>query len=199
MKTLTSDLAGKTDGLLTISGVNIDLSEISPLLSGTLSSDGQATQTVTLEVYDDIDTYVGQSINFTGYVYKTKDFNDTQFVLARDMLINSDSQSVVVGFLCNYDNTQNLKEGTWVNVTGQIIKGYYHDEIPIIHINKLKETNKPEEASQMGRFFSLYFFKPPRSASVPLDRHSTEPNRHAALQNEKAAVVIREAEAGVWG
>ena len=55
MKTLTSDLAGKTDGLLTISGVNIDLSEISPLLSGTLSSDGQATQTVTLEVYDDID------------------------------------------------------------------------------------------------------------------------------------------------
>ena len=97
------------------------------------------------QVYDDIDTYVGQSINFTGYVYKTKDFNDTQFVLARDMLINSDSQSVVVGFLCNYDNTQNLKEGTWVNVTGQIIKGYYHDEIPIIHINKLEETNKPEE------------------------------------------------------
>lgn len=55
MKTLTSDLAGKTDGLLTISGINIDLSEISPWLSGTLSSDGQATQTVTLEVYDDID------------------------------------------------------------------------------------------------------------------------------------------------
>lgn len=55
MKTLTANLAGKTDGLLTISGVNIDLSEISPFLSGTLSSDGQATRTVTLEAYDDID------------------------------------------------------------------------------------------------------------------------------------------------
>ena len=97
------------------------------------------------QVYNDIDTYIGQSINFTGYVYKIKDFNDTEFVLARDMLINSDSQSVVVGFLCNYDDAKNLKEGTWINVTGQIIKGYYHDEIPVIDINKIKETTKPEE------------------------------------------------------
>ena len=97
------------------------------------------------EIHDDIDNYVGQSINFTGYVYKLKDFSDTEFVLARNMLINSDSQSVVVGFLCNYEDAKNLKEGTWINVTGQIIKGYYHDEIPVIDINKLEETNKPEE------------------------------------------------------
>lgn len=97
------------------------------------------------QVYDDVDTYIGQSINFTGYVYKTEDFKDTQFVLARDMLINSDSQSVVVGFLCSYENAKNFKEGTWVNVTGTIIKGYYHDEIPVIDINKIEETNKPEE------------------------------------------------------
>lgn len=97
------------------------------------------------QVYDDIDTYVGQSINFTGYVYKTKDFNDTEFVLARDMLINSDSQSVVVGFLCNYEDAKNLKEGTWINVTGQIIKGYYHDEIPVIDINKIEQATRPEE------------------------------------------------------
>ena len=97
------------------------------------------------QVYDNVDTYIGQSINFTGYVYKTKDFNDTEFVLARDMLINSDSQSVVVGFLCNYKDAKNLKEGTWINVTGQIIKGYYHDEIPVIDINKIEETTKPAE------------------------------------------------------
>ena len=97
------------------------------------------------QVYDDLDTYIGQSINFTGYVYKINDFNDTEFVLARDMLINSDSQSVVVGFLCNYEYAKNLKEGTWINVTGEIIKGYYHDEIPVIDINKIEETSKPEE------------------------------------------------------
>lgn len=107
--------------------------------------DGSNYTNLLKQVYDNVDTYVGQSINFTGYVYKTKDFNDTEFVLARDMLINSDSQSVVVGFLCNYEDAKNLKEGTWINVTGQIIKGYYHDEIPVIDINKIEETNKPEE------------------------------------------------------
>lgn len=97
------------------------------------------------QVYDNIDTYVGQTINFTGYVYKINDFNDTEFILARNMLINSDSQSVVVGFLCSYENAKNLKEGTWVNATGTILKGYYHNEIPVIEINKIEQTNKPEE------------------------------------------------------
>ena len=97
------------------------------------------------QVYDDIDTYIGQTINFTGYVYKTNDFNDNQFVLARDMLINSDSQSVVVGFLCSYDKAKDFKNGKWVNISGKIIKGYYHDEIPVIDINTIEETSKPEE------------------------------------------------------
>lgn len=97
------------------------------------------------QVYDNIDSYIGQSINFTGYVYKINDFKDTQFVLARDMLINSDSQSVVVGFLCTHENAKEFKHGTWVTVTGTIIKGYYHDEIPVIDINNIEETEKPEE------------------------------------------------------
>lgn len=107
--------------------------------------EGKNYTNILKQVYDNIDTYVGQTINFTGYVYKINDFNDTEFILARNMLINSDSQSVVVGFLCSYPNAKSLKEGTWVNATGTIIKGYYHNEIPVIEINKIEETNKPEE------------------------------------------------------
>ena len=110
------------------------------------------------QVYDDIDTYVGQSINFTGYVYKLSDLKDSEFVLARDMLINSDSQSVVVGFLCSYDNAKNFKEGTWVNVTGEIIKGYYHNEIPVIDIKEIKETKEPEE---------VFVYPPDNSTYIP--------------------------------
>lgn len=109
------------------------------------------------QVYDNVDTYIGQTINFTGYVYKTYDLKESEFVLARDMLINSDSQSVVVGFLCSYDNAKDFKEGTWVNVTGKIIKGYYHNEIPVIDINKIEETIKPEEE----------YVYPPESTYIP--------------------------------
>ena len=97
------------------------------------------------QVYDDVDTYIGQKISFTGYVYKLYDFKNTEFILARDMLIN-ESQTVVVGFLCTSEKAKDYKEGTWVNITGTIIKGYYHNPIPIIDITEIHETEKPENA-----------------------------------------------------
>lgn len=131
-----------TDSLPSNSVANIEANEYTSILK---------------QVYDDIDTYVGQSINFTGYVYKVYGLKDTEFVLARDMLINSDSQTVVVGFLCSYDKAKDFKEGTWVNVTGEIIKGYFHNEIPVIDITKMEETQKPEDT----------YVYPPDSTYIP--------------------------------
>ena len=51
-------------------------------------------------VHENIDNYVGVEISFTGYVYRVLDLEDNQFVLARDMIISSNYQSVIVGFLC---------------------------------------------------------------------------------------------------
>ena len=78
------------------------------------------------EVHDNLDNYLGQILNITGYVYRLYDFESTQFVIARNMLISSDNQTLVVGFLCNCKSGINFKDGDWINVTGTITKGYYH-------------------------------------------------------------------------
>ena len=52
-------------------------------------------------VHDNIDNYIGKKICFTGYVYRLLDFKETEFVLARDMIVSSDIQTLVVGFLCD--------------------------------------------------------------------------------------------------
>ena len=96
-------------------------------------------------VHDDLNTYIGQKINFSGYVYRVYDLNENEFVLARDMVINSNSQTLVVGFLCQYKGAKKFQNGTWVNITGQIIKGYYHGDIPVIDIKEIKEIEKPED------------------------------------------------------
>ena len=49
-------------------------------------------------VHDDIDSYVGKEICFSGYIYRLIDFKETEFVLARDMIISSDMQTLIVGF-----------------------------------------------------------------------------------------------------
>lgn len=96
-------------------------------------------------VHNDIDTYVGQKISFSGYVYRVYDLTENQFVLARDMVVSSDFQTVVVGFLCSSNNASSFKDGTWVNISGKITKGYYHGDIPIIEIESIEEIAKPKD------------------------------------------------------
>ena len=86
-------------------------------VNNTVNIDSNNYTNILEEVYNNVDTYVGQNISFTGYVYRLYDMKDNEFVLARDMLINSDSQSVVVGFLCTANNAKNFKNGTWVNIS----------------------------------------------------------------------------------
>lgn len=94
-------------------------------------------------VHDHLDEHVGQKIHFVGYVYRVYDFTDTQFVLARNMVVSSDKQTLVVGFLCTYKNASQFSDGAWVEITGKITKGDYHGDIPVIEIEEMKSCNKP--------------------------------------------------------
>lgn len=96
-------------------------------------------------VHENIDSYVGKKICFTGYVYRVLDLQDNQFVLARDMIVNSNSQTVIVGFLCEYDEAKNFEDNTWVQITGEIYKGDYHGDMPIIKITDIKSVEKPSQ------------------------------------------------------
>ena len=110
-------------------------------------------------VHEDLDSYIGVKIKFSGYIYRLIDFKEDEFVLGRDMLINQEqTQSVVVGFLCQYKDIKNFEDGTWVDIIGVIEKGKYHnEEIPLINILEIEETNKPADA----------FVNPPSNAYVP--------------------------------
>ncbi len=95
--------------------------------------------------HENIDKYVGKEIKFTGFVYRLYDFEECQFVLAREMIISSDNQAVVVGFLCECDNADNFEDGAWVEAEGIIEKGFYHGDIPVIKVTNMKETSAPED------------------------------------------------------
>ena len=96
-------------------------------------------------VHENLANYIGQKVEFEGYVYKVPDIDSSQFILARDMIINSNLQTLVVGFLCEYKEAINLSEKTWVKITGEIQKGDYNGEIPIIKITSLEKIEKPSD------------------------------------------------------
>mgnify|MGYP003375536892 FL=1 len=112
-------------------------------------------------VHENIDGYVGQKICFTGYVYRVYDIQENQFILARDMIISSDFQSVVVGFLCEYDKAKNFDNNTWVEVTGEITKGDYHGDMPIVKVTQITKVDAPKDE----------FVYPPDGTYVPTSNY----------------------------
>ena len=95
-------------------------------------------------VYENLDDYIGQTICFTGYVYRNSDFQENEFVLARDMQTSRANETLVVGFLCDCKDAKNYSNGTWVTITGTIQKGHYHGEIPILEIINIATASEPE-------------------------------------------------------
>lgn len=109
----------------------------------TLTSDNYTD--VLKMVHNDLNTYIGQKIKFSGYIYRAPDFSENEFVLARNMLINNNTQSLIVGFLCNCNDIKQFADNTWVEITGEITKGNYHGEIPVIKIIQINKTTKPDD------------------------------------------------------
>ena len=88
--------------------------------------------------------------------FRPPPYTDNQFVLARDMVI--DSQAYVVGFLSEYDKIRDFEDGTWVEIIGTITKGNYHKkDIPIIKVKELKIIEKPQDE----------FVSPPENTYIP--------------------------------
>jgi len=96
-------------------------------------------------VHNHLEDYIGQKINFSGYIYRLYDFSNDQFVLARNMIISSDFQTVVVGFLCHSNLANNYEDNTWIEITGTITKGNYNGDIPIIEVEEIKKIDTPTQ------------------------------------------------------
>ena len=75
------------------------------------------------------------------------------------MVISSDHQTVIVGFLCECENAKDFADGTWIDLTGEIIKGDYHGDIPVVKVTDIKRTDKPNDE----------YVYPPDESYIPKD------------------------------
>lgn len=107
---------------------------------------------------ENIDDYIGCKIHFTGYVYRLIDFDENQFVLARDMVIeNNKEQALVVGFLSTFEKAKDFEDGAWVDVVGEITKGDFNGDIAIINVTSMIKIDKPKDE----------FVYPPNDTYIP--------------------------------
>lgn len=96
------------------------------------------------ESHDDPYKFVNKKIIAEGYVFRAENFSKTQFVVARDMLVNQ-NESRIVGFLCEYQKASDFENNEWVSIEGILSVGDYYGAMPILQINKMEKITTPND------------------------------------------------------
>lgn len=88
--------------------------------AGTIKMTSENFSQILKDIHDSPYKYENKKIEMVGYVFRANDFNKNQFVVARDMLIN-ESESRIIGFLCESSKAEELQNNEWIHATRQNI------------------------------------------------------------------------------
>ena len=101
-----------------------------------------------LDSMDHLERYIGTKIKFTALVLKPENMKKGYFVPGRMAMTCCADDMAFLGYACQYDGAESLKQKEWVKVTATVSKEYWEDykgEGPILHAVSVEKTKAPKE------------------------------------------------------
>lgn len=101
-----------------------------------------------LDSMENLDRYVGKTIQFIGMVLKPDDFPKGFFIPGRMAMTCCAEDMAFLGYACEYDKAADLTEKQWVKVTAKVAKEYFADyrgEGPVLKAISVEQTRPPKE------------------------------------------------------
>lgn len=101
-----------------------------------------------LDALDDPKKYEGKKVQFTAMVYRGKEIPKGTFVPGRFAMTCCADDITFIGFICKGEQANYFKMREWVKVTANIKCEYhkeYEGEGPVLYLEKIELTKKPEE------------------------------------------------------
>ena len=99
-----------------------------------------------LDALDHVERYEGKNVRFKGMVLIPPEFPEGRFVPGRMAMTCCAQDMQFLGFACEYDKVDELKEKEWVEVTAKVVKQYvaeYQGEGPVLVATEVKKTTEP--------------------------------------------------------
>ncbi len=101
-----------------------------------------------LDSLDNLDRYIGKTIQFVAMVLKPAEFPKNYFVPGRMAMTCCAEDMAFLGFACEYDKADKLSDRQWVKVTARVAKEYFADyggEGPVLKAVSVEQTKEPKE------------------------------------------------------
>ena len=101
-----------------------------------------------LDALDHIEKYIDKKVEFIGMVLKPETFPKDYFVPGRTVMDCCVDDMAFVGFVCQWDKANELREKEWVRVTAIIQNEYWPDyqgEGPVLYAIDVEKVDEPKE------------------------------------------------------
>ena len=101
-----------------------------------------------LDSLDHLERYVGKTIRFVAMVLKPSQFPKGYFVPGRMAMTCCAEDMAFIGYVCQYEKADELKEKQWVKVTATVKCEYfdgYRGEGPVLHAQSVVPVKAPED------------------------------------------------------
>lgn len=101
-----------------------------------------------LDAMDHLERYVGKKLQFVAMVLKPENFPKGYFVPGRMAMTCCAEDMTFLGYACQYEGADSLKQKEWVKVTATVAREYWEDykgEGPILHAISVEKTKAPKE------------------------------------------------------
>jgi len=101
-----------------------------------------------LDSLDNLERYIGKTIQFTAMVLKPEGFPKGYFVPGRMAMTCCADDMAFLGFACEYDKEDKLTNKQWVKVTAKVAREYFADyngEGPVLKAVSVEQTKAPKE------------------------------------------------------
>lgn len=101
-----------------------------------------------LDAMDEPEKYDGKKIKFRGMIAKSPKLNKNTFIAGRFCMTCCADDINYIGFLCNIDSDDKLKNKGWYNVLAEIkVMNHpvYQGVGPVLNVCSIEQTSKPKE------------------------------------------------------
>lgn len=101
-----------------------------------------------LDSLDNLDRYIGKTVQFVAMVLKPAEFPKDYFVPGRMAMTCCAEDMAFLGFACEYDKADKLRDKQWVKVTAKLVKEYFADyggEGPVLKAISVEQAKAPKE------------------------------------------------------
>lgn len=101
-----------------------------------------------LDSMEHLERYFGKKLQFTAMVLKPEEFPKGYFVPGRMAMTCCADDMAFLGYACEFQGADTLKQKEWVKVTATVTREYWKDyegEGPILHAIQVEKTKAPKE------------------------------------------------------